>query len=59
MKDPNEQSQPGDMQQDTSIDVTTSMLAEKKTKSDNLFKSIDYQSIEKGFKEREFEQKEK
>jgi len=59
MKDPNEQSHPGDMQQDTYIDVVTSMLVEKKTKSDNLFKSIDYQSIEKGFKERDFEQKEK
>ena len=59
MKDPNEQSHPGDMQQDTSIDVVTSMLVEKKTKSDNLFKSIDYQSIEMGFKERDFEQKEK
>ena len=41
MKDPNEQSQPGDVQQETSVDVATSMLADKKNKSDNIFKAID------------------
>lgn len=34
-------------------------LAEKKNKVDNIFKAIDQQSLEKGFKERDFEVKEK
>ena len=56
MRDANEQSLPD--QQDDVGDTTTQFVNEKRNK-DNLFKLIDMQQLEKGFKERDFEIKEK
>ena len=58
MKDANEQSQPCD-QQEMSVEAGMVVLADKKNKSDNIFKAIDQQALEKGFKERDFEIKER